>query len=553
MKKTLGLALTVTLLAPGCLPDVSRKSTETDYTGPRLILFLSVDQARYEYLNRFRPLFQGGFKRLLDQGVRFSNAHHNHAITVTAPGHASLSTGLYPRRSGIISNQWYDRQRKRPVYCVEDFDSPLIGSLLPSSGRSPKNLLGNTLSDWIKKRTPLSKVFTASGKDRSAILLGGKETDAAFWYDKSSGEFVTSQYYLKEYPSWVKEFHARRIPDAHFAAAWEPLPVSDSDYTALGIERPDDVLQQRRFPHALGGFSLFPDASFYLAFYSSPFMDGYLATFARELIENESLGLDKDPDFLGLSFSATDSVGHVYGPNSPEVLDTLLRLDRALGELLDFLDRKVGRDNVAISLSADHGVMPSPEYLGRQELPGGRAGVRDVVCFQAGGKEFETKFGKEKWFLQGLYLNPDALGRHHLSSEEVEKELARLMEQCPLVKKVWTRNQLETAVPGADPYQELFFNSFHSGRSPDLFVQLEEFYLTSMGLGTSHGSAYEYDTHVPLLILFPGISPATIAERVNTVDLTPTLASLLKLSIPEGLDGIDRSHGLTPTRQSAKK
>lgn len=541
MKKKLGWAFSAIIFLTGCGRDASQESPKRVYRGPKLVLLLSVDQARYDYLNRFRPLFKGGFKRLLDRGVSFANAHHNHAITVTAPGHASLSTGLYPRRSGIVSNQWYDRKRKVPVYCVEDSDYPLIGSTLASAGRSPKNLLGSTLSDWIKKQTPGSKVFTASGKDRSAIVLGGKRADAAFWYDHSSGEFVTSQYYWQAYPPWMEEFHRQRIPDSHFATAWEPLPASISDHPSLGIERLEDGLPQRQFPHALGKLSLFPDASFYSAFYSSPFLDGYLAKFARALIENESLGLDNDPDLLSLSFSAVDSVGHSYGPNSPEVLDAFLRLDKALGQLLDFLDRKVGQDNVAISLSADHGVMPLPEYRRKQKLPGGRVDVQDVVCFQTVGRELEAKFGKERWFLEGLYLNHDALDRHRLNQEEMEQELARLIEQCPVVAKAWTRTQLESAAPGSDPYLQLFFNSFHSERSPDLFVQLKEFHLDSIWPGTSHGSPYEYDTHVPMLILFPGISPATIEKRVNTVDLAPTLASLLNVPMPENLDGVDRS------------
>ena len=545
--KKFGFASATLVLLTGCGANDSQPARQTPHLRPKLILFLSVDQARYDYFTRFRPLFKRGFKDLLERGVHFTNAHHNHAITVTAPGHASLLTGLYPKHSGIIANDWYDREKKEPVYCVGDPAYPLIGSNLSSepSGRSPKHLLGNTLSDWIKKATPKSKAFTASGKDRSAILMGGKEADAAFWYDKQTGQYVTSQYYWKEYPPWMEKFHQRGIPDAHFGKTWEPLPVSTLDSASLAaIERFPDCPEGTGFPHSLGGLSLFPDSSFYSAFYSSPFLDGYLVQFAQALIENESLGVDDDPDFLGLSFSAVDSIGHAHGPNSPEILDAFLRLDEALGELLDFLDGRIGLANIAISLSADHGVMTLPEYLRHKKLQGGRMGVQDVICFQSSGHKFETKFGEEEWFLEGFYLNHEVLDRRNLSRQKVEAELARLVKECPIVAKVWTRTQLESPSPHPDPYLQLFRNNFHRQRSPDLFVQLKKFYLGSAGSGTSHGSVYDYDTHVPLVLLFPGIPAATVEKRVNTVDLAPTLVSLLKLPMPEKLDGMDRSSWL---------
>ena len=520
---------------------------------PRLLLFLTFDQARYEYFVRFRPAFKDGFKYLLDHGISFAQAHQNHAVTVTAPGHASLSTGLYPRHSGIIGNMWYDRETKEPIYSVGDPIYPLIGSTLASSGRSPRNLLGTTIGDWMKWHTPGSKTFSAGGKDRSAILIGGKSAEAALWYDRLSGEFVTSQYYWDNYPPWMEEFHRRKLPDAYFGKAWTPLPVNPRRYLSLGIERLDENRAERNFPHYMGGLSPFPDSSFYSAFFASPFMDAYLVQFAQALIEHEALGADEDVDFLGLSFSAIDSVGHGYGPNSPEILDTFLRLDQYLGEFLNFLDERVGLENVVISMSADHGVVPMPEYRRRHNLPGGRAGAEDFLCFQTSGRKFETKFGEDEWFLEGFYLNYEALGRRNLRRQEVEEELARLLEQCPLVANVWTRTQLESPAANMDSYQELFRNNFHRQRSPDLFVQLKKFYLGFPGFGTSHGSAYEYDTHVPLLIRIPGIPGVTINERVNTVDLAPTLASLLNLPMPEKLDGADRSHWLTAHQESAKQ
>lgn len=518
----------------------------------RLLLFLTIDQARYDYLTRFRSLYRGGLKYLLERGVVFANAHHNHASTSTGPGHASLATGLYPRNSGIIGNSWYDRKSRQPVYCVEDPSFPLLGSNQASSGRSPRHLLAPGLADWIKQKNPKSKVFVAGGKDRSAVLVGGKTADAAYWFDSRTGQWVSSRYYLKAYPEWLQEFAARKIPDAYFGKTWEPLPVEVSDYRRLGVERVDAGFYGQGFPRPLGGLALTPNPSFYSGFYASPFMDLYLLELARALVENESLGSDEDLDFLGLCFSVLDSVGHSYGPNSPEVLDVCLRLDRALGEFFDFLEARVGLQNVLICVSSDHGVMTLPEYLKMKDLPGGRLGLEDLLCYQRSGLELAARLGEGDWFLQGFYLNYETIGRHNLRRQEVEEEVARLLERCPSVARVWTRTELESGTPRADPFFELFSNSFHPGRSPDLLVQLKEYHLASAGTGTSHGSAYDYDTHVPLLLAGPGLLPRTVSERVHTVDVAPTLAALLQIPVPGKVDGVSRQAWLGSGKEAGR-
>ncbi len=518
----------------------------------RLVLLLVIDQARVEYLERLRPIFKGGMKRLLDEGMQFTDAHQDHALTSTGPGHATLVTGLYPSHSGIVGNSWFDRQLDRQMYCAGDEASPLLPTTVgpsnaspakSSSGRSPRNLLGTALPDWLKQANPRSKAFGVSRKDRSAILLGGKQADAAFWYDGENGDLITSRYYLDQYPQWMRNFLDQNIPDNYFSQTWEARPVDAETLKRLAIEEVDEGLFKRGFPYPLGGASLRPNSRFYGDFGSSPYFEDYLLAFVRDLIEGEQLGQDDGVDYVGVGLSVLDSVGHRHGPNSREVLDTWIRLDEGLGELFHFLDQKVGMGRVLISLSADHGVLTLPEYLAMKQKPGGRGDVNDVVCFQSAMRRFEKKFGQDTWWTSRFYLNYSTLGRRNLRRQDIESEIATLLESCAVVEKVWTRTEVEGATGSQDPFLQLFSRSFHTERSGDLFLQVKKYHLlASGGRGTSHGSPYDYDTHVPLLLRVPGMPAKKIRQpRVRTADLAPTLASLLGISAPAKLDGVDRS------------
>jgi predicted AlkP superfamily pyrophosphatase or phosphodiesterase len=521
--------------------------------GPaRLVVFIVVDQARSDYFTRFRPLFRGGLHYLLEESAVFTDAHHDHAITTTAPGHASLATGCHPARSGIVDNTWFDRQRGRRVHAFGDPDAPIlpVGDKKPSSpGRSPRNLLRSTLADWLKQRHPAARVFAVGGKDRGAVPLAGRSANGAYWFDSSIGQWVTSRYYRADYPAWVKRLHDEKIADSYFGKPWEPLPVGADEYRRAGILLPEGRASPRAFSYALGGSIFRPEGSFYSDVFQSPFVDDSLVAVAKALLDNEELGRDDSPDFLGLAFSAVDGVGHAYGPNSPEILDTFLRLDRALGELFAHIDATVGLQHVAFALSADHGVMPLPEPPSNAGASGKQLSTEDAICMQNVAGKLEKRFGSESWLRHGLYLDHAALARRNLRHEDVERELARLLEECPAVEKAWTRTELESPA-STGPRAEQFRHSFHPGRSPDVLIQYKAFHTDRLGGGTSHGSPYDYDTHVPLLISVPGLAAGTVPERVRTVDLAPTLASLLGIPAPEGLDGVDRSERL---RENAAK
>lgn len=507
---------------------------------PKLVVFLSIDQGRAEYLERFRPALEGGLLFLLERGVIFTETHHAHANTSTAPGHASLSTGRFPSHSGIVGNDWYDRDEKREVYCVEDADSPVlpVGDSTARRpeflGRSPRRLRGTALGDWMKRRFHASKVYSAAGKDRSAVLMGGKNADGAFWFDGETGQWVTSRYYMDEYPAWVREFHARRLANGYFGRTWEPLPVPEALLAAMKIEASGPGAKDSGVPKVLGRGSLSADSGFYHALFETPFLEPYLLAFAESLVREEALGADDATDFLALAFSSVDSVGHDYGPNSRELLDAVLRLDRELGAFFRFLDRTVGLAGVAVVLSADHGVAPLPEYQARHGLPGGRISNSDLACV--------ARAGKPGWFLAPLHFDEKALAKENIKREAAEALVAEELSACPAVARVWTRTAIESAKGEGvvDPTLLQFARSFYPGRSPDLFVQFAEGYVDD-DHGTTHGSPYEYDTHVPGIVFWPGVAPRTLEERIATVDLAVTIASLLGVETPADVDGVDRS------------
>jgi predicted AlkP superfamily pyrophosphatase or phosphodiesterase len=509
------LATTLCLLAPACQPP----APEPEPSGPKLLLLIIADQFRGDYLERFASLWTGGLRRLLDEGVVFTNAHHPHSATLTAPGHASIATGCHPRRHGIIGNYWVDRVEGRRVYSVSD-----------SSGQvSPARLMVPTLGDWLKKRRPQSRVYTASGKDRSAVLLGGHSADGAFWYD--DGEWESSEFYPARRPAWLDEFHDLQLADRQLGTVWEPLPVPAEELAAAGVEAFDFGPLKPGFPYPYGGPSVAPTEGFYGDLYGSPWLDGYLTRFAETLMIEEELGVDAWTDLLALSFSALDAVGHSFGPDSPEVLDLLLRFDRRLGEFLEFVDRRIGLDEVVVAFSSDHGVGPMPE-LGRHG--GRRLATEDVLCLQRVNGKLAERFGDGQWLLNGPFLNPVPIAEHDVERAEVETEAVDLLTACPGIARVWRRAEL---IGEAEPAARLFANSYHPERSPDLVIELEPFFVPTMAAAT-HGSAQSYDTHVPLVLLAPGLEPLRDEAPVALVDLAPTLGTLAGLTVPE-VDGVD--------------
>lgn len=524
-------ALGLALLA-GCAGTRPRDRTRP----PRLAVVLVVDQMRADYLTRFADQYTGGLARLTRDGVVFTDAHHDHAITHTAPGHAAIATGVHPSRTGIVANAWWDRAAWRSVYAVED--TVALAGVQGVPGSSPANLLRETLGDWLKRQHPSSKVFSVALKDRAAIAMGGHHADAAFWFLDQLGYFVTASSYLTRYPDWVAAFNATRHADAYFDDGWTRLLGEDAYQASREDAFPAEADgKNTTFPHRFSGEA--PGPGYYAELQATPFGDDLTFTFARDLIRHENLGADRVPDLLFVGASAADYIGHAYGPYSQEVQDYYLRLDRMLADFLDFLDREVGSDEYVVVLTADHGVMPMPEELQRRGIEARRVDplqvVRPIV------EQTRQQMGLDKIpfaYASGLYLDRRAFTNPDSTLPTLRRALAVAFREQEEIEDAFTYDELADPDTPDRPYLTQHRGSFYPERSPDVMILLKEHYLsTGQPTGTTHGTPYPYDTHVPLLFLDTTMPAAQHTVRVNTVDLAPTLAALLHLAAPSDLDG----------------
>lgn len=514
---------------------------------PKLAVVISIDQMRPDYLQRFGPYFgEGGFRRLLKEGVAFENTYYQHAVTITAPGHATILSGVNAREHGIIANEWLDPVTFIQGNSVEDADSPLVGlpprlagMASPKWGRSPRNFLGTTVGDQLKaKYGAAAKVFGVADKDRSAILMSGAKADGAYWGE--DGAFVTSTYYRRELPAWVKEFNAAHPPEADFGRVWERL-LDPAIYEK--VQGPDDASGEyvgggfaRTFPKRIDGGRSEISNSFYFALDYAPWNNDLVEAMAERLIVEEGLATDDTPDLLCVGFSQTDRIGHAYGPDSHEVMDSYLRLDRTLARLLAFLDDRVPGQYLVV-LTADHGVGPIPEQTRekRGKDAAGRVGpeldaqVRQVLAAELG----EPPEGSY-WALRdnlGYRLNPHALAAKRIPVERAAVALRDAIVKVPGIARAWTRQELLATGP-LDELGERMRRSFHAERSPDVIAVIQPFWLTGT-VSASHGTPYDYDSHVPQLWFGAGVTPGVKTERVAVEDIAPTLAGRLGVELPE--------------------
>lgn len=536
---------------------------------PRLAVVLIVDQMRSDYLDRFKSQFNGGLGRMLRDGAVFTRAYHDHAITETSPGHATLSTGMTPAHHGIVANNWYDRTEGKMVYSCEDIRFPLVG-VPEGPGRSPLRLEAPTLPEWLAKKSPRSRVVSIALKDRSAILLAGRDTSAdVFWYSSGAGSFVTSAYYAQNLPDWVLNFNRSRWPDSSFyhERTWDKfLPAAESLY--LKLAGPDTSGWEYRglhnadtFPHLLT-YKEKPDSTFYEEMLYTPFGDELTLRFATDAVRHYELGEDDDPDLLLISLSSADLIGHRYGPNSQEVLDYYLRLDRYLAGFFTFLDDFVGRDGYLVALSSDHGVLPLPNFLASQGLAWERPNMPvGLVQIHRKQREVEAELGaRSSLFLLykkeeleqykfGVNLNYAAAESAGINRKMLEETAAKKFRELPFAADVYTSGELADKMTPDRPYLRQYRQSFRSGRGPDLYFRLKEYTLFSKEVaGTSHGSPYEYDTQVPMIFTGPGISPRIFSDSVRSVDFAPTVFVLLGYRPPKNLDGVSLAPKISSRR-----
>jgi predicted AlkP superfamily pyrophosphatase or phosphodiesterase len=501
---------------------------------PRLVLALSVDQMRFDYLTRFAPLFKGGLKTLTEKGAVFTNARYRHACTETGPGHSVILSGRSPRHSGIVGNDWYDAASGKNMNVVDDPVHVAVGGR--GRGASPRNFIGFTLGDVLKKLSPRSRVVGVAGKDRSAILMAGHRADAAYWYG-AGGAMVTSSYYVSEAPAWLTAFNERHVPDRYAGEKWTRLLPDEGVY--LKYAGPDDVKgewdnKDTVFPHAIRGRP--PEDLFYDDLRRTPFADEVTLAVALEAIAAHELGADDDTDVLALGFSATDSIGHTYGADSQELMDQILRLDLTLQKLFDELDRRVGLSRVLVVLSADHGVLPLVEVLQSRGVAARRAGpdVLQKPVDAALQQRFPGASGLvAAWDGPNVYLDLDALGRQGVHRADAEKTVIEGLMKSGLVDRVYTHADLLGEPPPDDPDFPLFQRAFFQPRSAHLITRLKPYvYVGSYVGGTSHGTVQDYDRHVPVVFMGPGVKVGTYAAESGPEDIAPTLGALLGLEYP---------------------
>ncbi|HEX9189285.1 MAG TPA: alkaline phosphatase family protein [Vicinamibacteria bacterium] len=518
---------------------------------PRLVLAVSVDQMRADYLDRYQHLYEGGLKRLSEQGAVFANARYRHACTETGPGHSVLLSGRSPRNSGIVGNAWWDRALQRKVNVVDDPTVRVLGG----AGRpaSPAYYNAFTVGDLLKTRSPRSKVIGVSFKDRAAILMAGKRADGAYWYEGSGGRFVTSSWYRESAPSWLGKWNARAMPDSYAAKSWERLlsdPATYERYAGPDAVKGEWDGKDLVFPHKIRGTP--PGVDYYDDLRRTPFADEILLDFALTAMKAHGLAEDDATDLLAISFSACDVIGHTYGPDSQEMLDYLLRLDRTLGRLFDEMDARVGKGRWISVLAADHGVMPLVEVLEARGLPAKR--VAPEALDTAVQKALAARYpGKEKFFVDPdpmeYVLDKASLVRQGLDVAEVEATIRQALLDTGVVDAVYTAEELMGPPRPDDPLFDLHQRAFFAPRSGDLVVRTKQYvYLGGRVGGTGHGTPWDYDRHIPIVFLGPGIAAGRHTEACGPEDIAWALGRMLGLPYPQQDSETDLVPMMKPAR-----
>ncbi|MBS0207397.1 MAG: alkaline phosphatase family protein [Planctomycetes bacterium] len=531
---------------------------------PRLVVAVSIDQFPYDYLERMRPLFstQGMFLRFLNEGAVFSNCHHAHALTKTGPGHSVLLSGAFPGSTGIIDNDWLDRfandGRGAKLYCVDDKQSDLVGTVGAGKGKSPRNMLVGTVGDVLKLSDRRHRVFGVALKDRASILMAGHAADAAYWFDSASGNWVTSTYYRNDLPSYLRVYNEGGAAKAYAGQTWNLLHPAGR----YVLHYADDAVFEgqldgsgRGFPHKLPEAT---DKKYHETMSTSPMGNDMTLAVARLLIEAEKLGRGPGIDLLCINLSSNDYVGHKFGPHSLEVQDMTCRTDLQLAELASFIGQQLGDRPWLMTLSSDHGVAPLPEYAINLRLPASRLGKNYVQVLQSRVEQaLEAEFGaapKDTPYVQDIddssvYLHlkhPQLAGAKRQRAHEVVRQT--LLDD-PDVAAAFTRSELASA-DSLSPLAEKFRRSFNWERSGDVLYAFRPYVVLGATPGM-HGSPWAYDTHVPLLFWGHGIRAGKFTDRVSPAAMAPTLASLLRLPAPAGCEVESLSQAIQPATDQA--
>jgi predicted AlkP superfamily pyrophosphatase or phosphodiesterase len=515
----------------------STQTTSVPQSQPKLVVGIVVDQMRYDFIYRYWNKYgEGGFRRLVNEGIFYRNAEYNYVPTYTGPGHACIFTGATPSASGIVSNDWYDRSLGKEIYCVSDASVNTVGANNKNGQMSPKNLLVTTITDELKLSDNFqSKVIGVSLKDRAAILPAGHLADGAYWFDNKSGNFITSTFYMQSLPQWVQDFNARGEAQKFLSQQWNTLLPLTSYTESL----PDDNIYEGKypgetkpvFPHNL---PLILDSNKHNLdlIRTTPFGNSFTKDFAEAAIRGENLGKHSYTDFLTINFASTDYVGHQFGPRSIETEDTYLRMDQDLADLLAFLDLWVGKQNVIVFLTGDHGVADVPQYNIDHHLPGGYFNG-DSVIHQLKNR-LQTMYGDTlilNYDNQQIYLNTDFIKTNKLDELKIEDQMRDFLLQQNGVADAISIVNLKKQSNFSFIYQDLA-NGIYPSRSGDMTILLQSGWMEYDHTGTTHGAPYDYDTHVPVLIWGGQLQHLISDSPVTITEIAPTICQLLNIQFP---------------------
>ena len=505
---------------------------------PKLVVGIVVDQMRYDYLYRFSQNYgKGGFKRLMTEGFLCKNAQYNYVPTYTGPGHASIYTGTSPAIHGIAANEWFDKKTKKEIYCTQDKNVTPVGSSSDAGLMSPRNLDATTIGDEIKVASNnKAKVIGISLKDRSSILPAGHAADGAYWFDGSTGNFITSSFYRNDLPKWLLDFNAKKLPTQYLQKGWNTLFLVEN-YTA---SLPDDNVFEKSpnkkdkpvFPYEYtkqlekGNFDIIR---------STPFGNSLTKELAIAAIEGEGMGADAVCDMLCVSFSSTDYVGHSFGPKSVELEDTYIRLDKDLEEFFTYLDTKIGKGNYTLFLTADHGASENSAYLQTEKINAGYVSGKTIEkqLKQALYKEYADSLVM-KYVNQQVYLNDSIIGIKKLDKFSVEKTCVRILLSIEEVSDALCGEQLILQTENDMLFKSLVQRGFNNKRSGDVMVMYKPGYMDYDKTGTTHGTSFSYDTHVPLLFCGAGINKGSSLRPIYITDIASTICQLLNIPYTNG-------------------
>jgi predicted AlkP superfamily pyrophosphatase or phosphodiesterase len=505
---------------------------------PKLVVGIVVDQMRYDYLYRFSNNYgQGGFKRLLKEGFLCKNAQYNYVPTYTGPGHASIYTGTTPAIHGIAANEWFDKKTKKEIYCTQDKSVTPVGSNSDAGLMSPRNLDATTVGDEIKVASNnKAKVVGVSLKDRSSILPAGHAADGAYWFDGSTGNFITSSFYRNDLPKWLLDFNAKNLSRQYLEKGWNTLFLIENYTESLpddnAFEKAPNKKDKPVFPYE---YTKQLEKNNFDIIRSTPFGNSLTKDLAIASIEGEGLGVDGICDMLCVSFSSTDYVGHSFGPKSVELEDTYIRLDKDLEELFTYLDTKIGKGNYTLFLTADHGAAENSAYLQTEKINAG----------YVSGKEIEKKLKQElykeyndslvmKYVNQQVYLNDSIILTKKLDKFSVEKFCVRYLLTINEISDALCGEQLILQTENDMLFKSLVQRGFNNKRSGDIMVMYKPGFMDYEKTGTTHGTSFSYDTHVPLLFYGNGINKGSSLRPIYITDIASTICQLLNIPYTNG-------------------